>query len=56
MRVIKASTQIVLMADGMEILRNIERVGRICYKSEDKITEDSCNLLSRCYSNVVTKQ
>lgn len=27
--------------DGMEFLKTIERAGRICYKSEEKITNDS---------------
>jgi len=27
--------------NGMEILKKIERAGRVCYKSEDKITDDS---------------
>lgn len=27
--------------DGMEILKQIERIGRTCYKSEDRITDDS---------------
>ena len=27
--------------DGMEILKKIERIGRTCYKSEDRITDDS---------------
>ena len=27
--------------DGLEILRKIERAGRVCYKSEEKITSDS---------------
>lgn len=27
--------------DGMEILKKIERIGRTCYKSEDKITDTS---------------
>jgi thymidylate synthase (FAD) len=27
--------------DGMEILRRLERAGRTCYKSEDKITDES---------------
>jgi len=27
---------------GLEILKKIERIGRTCYKSEDKITDDSC--------------
>jgi thymidylate synthase (FAD) len=28
--------------DGLEILKRVERAGRTCYKSEDKITDDSC--------------
>lgn len=27
---------------GIEILKKLERVGRVCYKSEDSITDDSC--------------
>ncbi len=27
--------------NGMEILKNLERYGRVCYKSEDRITETS---------------
>ena len=46
MRVIKSSYEIItpidgLEIDGLDILRLIESVGRVCYKSEDKITEDS---------------
>ena len=41
-----------------EILQRIERCGRICYKSEDKITEDSCvkfvgGLISRGHEAVL---
>lgn len=28
--------------NGKEFLRTIERAGRVCYKSEEKITSDSC--------------
>jgi thymidylate synthase (FAD) len=28
--------------DGLAILKKIEKAGRTCYKSEDKITEESC--------------
>lgn len=46
MKIIKASVEILTRFDadhnGMDILKNIERAGRICYKSEDKITDDSC--------------
>jgi len=41
MKVIKAGFEIVDMKDGNEILKKIERAGRVCYKSEDKITDDS---------------
>lgn len=27
--------------DGIKVLKNLEKAGRTCYKSEDKITEDS---------------
>lgn len=46
MKIIKPSVEILtpFNADhnGMDILKNIERAGRVCYKSEDKITDDSC--------------
>ena len=41
MKVIKPSYEILTPLDGTEILRFIEKVGRVCYKSEGKITEDS---------------
>lgn len=40
MKIIKPSFQIEDI-DGLELLKKIERAGRTCYKSEDKITEDS---------------
>jgi len=39
--VIKPWAKIEDEFDGMEMLKRIERAGRTCYKSEDKITEDS---------------
>lgn len=30
------------LSNPLDILKQIERTGRTCYKSEDKITEDSC--------------
>ena len=42
MRIIKPYTEIMYMPDGIEILKMIERAGRTCYKSEDKITDESC--------------
>jgi len=41
MNKIKASYVIESEINGMEILKQIEKVGRTCYKSEDKITDDS---------------
>lgn len=42
MRLIKPSTEIIPQAPGLEgIYQQIEKAGRVCYKSEDKITEDS---------------
>lgn len=41
MKIIKAGYEIMTPLDGAEILKHIERCGRVCYKSEDKITEGS---------------
>ena len=41
MNKIKASYIIESEINGMDILKQIEKVGRTCYKSEDKITDDS---------------
>lgn len=40
MKIINASTEILTPITGDEI-RRIEYAGRTCYKSEDKITDDS---------------
>lgn len=41
MRIIPPSYEIIAMPDGAELVRTIELAGRTCYKSEDKITDDS---------------
>ena len=41
MEAIRAYTQIFNDFDGQDILRKLEIIGRTCYKSTDKITEDS---------------
>lgn len=42
MRIIKPSFEIWDQEEGLEgVYKQIERVGRVCYKSEDKITETS---------------
>ena len=47
MNIIKPYTEIISCIDGSQILRNIELCGRICYKSEDKITDDSAEKFVR---------
>lgn len=42
MKIVSPSFKIITPIDSTEILKTIEEVGRTCYKSEDKITEDSC--------------
>lgn len=44
--------------NGMELLRRIEKAGRVCYKSEEKITEDSAipfinKILERGHESVI---
>jgi thymidylate synthase (FAD) len=41
MRVIGPSFEILAVDDGQAILERIEAAGRVCYKSEDKISETS---------------
>lgn len=41
MKIIKPSYEILTDLDGDEILKKIELCGRVCYKSEDKITSFS---------------
>lgn len=41
MKIIKPYHEIMTPIDGVQILKHIESCGRICYKSEHKITEDS---------------
>lgn len=47
MKIIPASYEILTPLDGAEILRTIERAGRVCYKSEDKITDGSAERFVR---------
>lgn len=41
MKVIQSSVQILSNINGSEILKHLEMCGRVCYKSEDKISEVS---------------
>lgn len=42
MKIISPSVEVLTPIDGMDVLKTIEEAGRVCYKSEDKITDDSC--------------
>ena len=45
MKFVKANFEILPIPDPydkMAVYQHLERVGRVCYKSEDKITDDSC--------------
>ena len=42
MKIIQPSVQILSNINGSDILKHLEMCGRVCYKSEDKITDDSC--------------
>ena len=41
MKIIKADVELITPIDGATILKRLEQCGRVCYKSEDKITEGS---------------
>lgn len=45
MQVVSAGYEILDTLNGEEILKKIERVARVCYKSEDKITDGSAEKL-----------
>jgi thymidylate synthase (FAD) len=58
MRIIKPSYEILTDIDRETILKNIERAGRTCYKSESKITEESAsafvrNIIKRGHLSVI---
>ena len=47
MKIINASYHIETPIDGAKILKRIEKAGRTCYKSEDRITEESAESFVR---------
>lgn len=47
MNIINAGYEIMTPINGSEILKHIEKCGRVCYKSEDKITEDSAQIFCK---------
>lgn len=42
MKIVKPDVEILTPINGSEILKHIELCGRVCYKSEDRITDESC--------------
>lgn len=58
MKVIKSSFEFLDEIDGLKMLKNIERFGRTCYKSENLITDTSAttfveNILKRGHESVI---
>lgn len=58
MKIIQPNVEILSPIDGEAILKHIEQCGRVCYKSEDKITEDSAekfiaNIIKRGHEAVL---
>ena len=58
MKIIKPSVKFLTPIDGKAVLEHIEECGRVCYKSEDRITEGSAevfvkNLLKRGHEAVL---
>ena len=47
MQIIKAGYEIIDPLNGAEILKKIEKVARVCYKSEDKIGEGTAEKMVR---------
>jgi len=47
MKIVKAGYEILTPVDAKQILEHLERCGRVCYKSEDKITENSAEKFLR---------
>ena len=41
MKIVKPSHKLILPMSGHDICKHLEMCGRVCYKSEDKITENS---------------
>lgn len=52
MKIINASVEFLQPVDGKAILKHLEACGRVCYKSEDKITDTSAE---RFIKNVIAR-
>ena len=55
MKIIKPYYEIVVPLDGSSIIKHIEQCGRVCYKSEDKITEGSDDSAERFVQNLIKR-
>ena len=58
MKIIDPYVELESEINGEDILRTIEKVGRVCYKSEDRITEESAkrfveSLMKRGHESVI---
>ena len=58
MKIIKPSVEILTPFDGVDVLKHIELCGRVCYKSEEKISEGSAetfvaNIIKRGHEAVL---
>ena len=58
MKIIAPSVQFFEPLDGAQLLKRLERAGRVCYKSEDKITQGSAetflvNIIKRGHESVL---
>jgi thymidylate synthase (FAD) len=42
MKIVEPEVIVVTPINGEEIMKRLEIIGRVCYKSEDKITDESC--------------
>lgn len=58
MNLIKPSVEIIDMKDYDQMIKKVEKIGRVCYKSEDNISEDSAErfitaILKRGHESVI---
>ena len=58
MKIIKPGVEIIDMDDYNTIIKKIEKIGRVCYKSESNISDESAerfimNILKRGHESVI---
>lgn len=52
MKIISPSVEFIMPPSGEQILKKLELIGRLCYKSEDKITDNSAD---KFISNIIKR-